>query len=91
MGAGNNLGIDNTKSDFVLILNPDVILSKDTIEKLINALISFSIVSLDNITSGFKIRTKSDLVLSIPKLFPAPMPILCLDNIHETFLYLFST
>ena len=31
MGAGNNLGIDNTKSDFVLILNPDVILSKDTL------------------------------------------------------------
>ena len=48
MGAGNNLGIDNTKSDFVLILNPDVILSKDTIEKLINAsndLSNFAIMS----------------------------------------------
>tara|TARA_B100000886_G_C20423572_1_gene492775 strand:+ start:2408 stop:3292 length:885 start_codon:yes stop_codon:yes gene_type:complete len=35
MGAGNNIGIENAKSDFVLILNPDVILFKNTIDKLI--------------------------------------------------------
>ena len=48
MGAGNNLGINNAKSDFILILNPDVILSKDAIEKLINAsngLSNFAIMS----------------------------------------------
>ena len=36
MGAGNNIGIKYAKSDFVLILNPDVILFKDTIDNLIN-------------------------------------------------------
>ena len=36
MGAGNNIGIENAKSDFVLILNPDVILFKNTIDELIN-------------------------------------------------------
>ena len=37
MGAGNNLGIKNTNKDFVLILNPDVILEKNTISEIISA------------------------------------------------------
>ena len=37
MGAGNNLGIKNTDKDFALILNPDVILNKNTIDEIINA------------------------------------------------------
>ena len=37
MGAGNNLGIKNIYKDFVLILNPDVILEKNTINEIINA------------------------------------------------------
>jgi N-acetylglucosaminyl-diphospho-decaprenol L-rhamnosyltransferase len=37
MGAGNNLGIKNTNKDFALILNPDVILEKNTINEIINA------------------------------------------------------
>ena len=48
MGAGNNIGIENAKSDFVLILNPDVILFKNTIDELINEannLIEFAIMS----------------------------------------------
>ena len=36
MGAGNNIGIEYAKSDFVLILNPDVLLFKNTIDNLIN-------------------------------------------------------
>ena len=35
MGNGNNLGIKFAKTDYVLILNPDVILEKHTIENLI--------------------------------------------------------
>ena len=35
MGSGNNLGIKNVESDYVLILNPDVILEKNTISKLL--------------------------------------------------------
>ena len=31
MGAGNNIGIKKAKTDFVLILNPDVILETSTI------------------------------------------------------------
>tara|TARA_B100000900_G_scaffold414654_1_gene441935 strand:- start:90 stop:968 length:879 start_codon:yes stop_codon:yes gene_type:complete len=37
MGAGNNLGIQTTNKDFALILNPDVILEKNSIEEMINA------------------------------------------------------
>ena len=37
MGAGNNIGIKKTKTDFVLILNPDVILETSTINELILA------------------------------------------------------
>ena len=34
MGKGNNLGINLAKTDFVLVLNPDVILEKSTINEL---------------------------------------------------------
>ena len=37
MGGGNNLGIKKTKTDFVLILNPDVILEQSTLKELILA------------------------------------------------------
>ena len=37
MGAGNNIGIKNTDKDFALVLNPDVILEKNTIDEIINA------------------------------------------------------
>ena len=37
MGAGNNVGIKNTSKDFALILNPDVILEKNSIEEIIKA------------------------------------------------------
>ena len=37
MGAGNNVGIKYIDKDFALILNPDVILEKNTIDEIINA------------------------------------------------------
>ena len=37
MGAGNNLGIKNTNKDYALILNPDVVLEKNTINEIIIA------------------------------------------------------
>ena len=37
MGTGNNLGIKRAKNDFILILNPDVILETSTIDELISA------------------------------------------------------
>ena len=36
MGSGNNLGLKYVKTDYAIILNPDVILEKDTIEEIIN-------------------------------------------------------
>jgi len=48
MGAGNNIGIKNTDKDFALILNPDVILEKDTINKILeasNTIDTFSIIA----------------------------------------------
>ena len=37
MGAGNNIGIKKAETDFVLILNPDVILENSTISEIILA------------------------------------------------------
>ena len=34
MGAGNNLGIKNVKKDFALILNPDVVLEKNSMNEI---------------------------------------------------------
>ena len=48
MGGGNNIGIKNTNKDFALILNPDVILEKNTIDEIINAsksLDSFGVIA----------------------------------------------
>ena len=38
MGAGNNLGIKNVNKDFVLILNPDVTLEKNSMDEIFIAL-----------------------------------------------------
>mgnify|MGYP001395509998 FL=1 len=48
MGRGNNLGIQSSSTDFVLILNPDVILEKNSINELINAskkFLNFSVLA----------------------------------------------
>ena len=37
MGSGNNLGIKEVKTDYVFIINPDVILEYNTIDELILA------------------------------------------------------
>ena len=36
MGAGNNVGIKKVNNDFILILNPDVILENSTIDELVS-------------------------------------------------------
>ena len=48
MGSGNNIGIKKSATDFVLILNPDVILETSTINELITAsakISSFSMIA----------------------------------------------
>ena len=48
MGTGNNIGIKETKTDYVLILNPDVILEKNALEELFlrsNKLSDFTILA----------------------------------------------
>ena len=73
MGAGNNIGIENAKSDFVLILNPDVLLFKNTIDQLINAgknLKEFAIMSpiSDDINfPNFSIKKKDNI--NLKKIF----------------------
>ena len=37
MGAGNNLGIKNIKTDFAFILNPDVNLEKNSLDEILDA------------------------------------------------------
>ena len=48
MGAGNNIGIKNTEKDFTLILNPDVILEKNSLDEIIlssQKIESFSVIA----------------------------------------------
>ena len=37
MGPGNNMGLKKIKTDYAFVMNPDVILEKDTIEEIISA------------------------------------------------------
>ena len=36
MGSGNNLGLKHVKTDYAMILNPDVVLDNETIQEIIN-------------------------------------------------------
>ena len=56
MGAGNNLGIKSTNTEYVLILNPDVILEPNTLEEIFLAskkIPDFSILSPINLDLNF--------------------------------------
>ena len=56
MGAGNNIGIKAAKTDYVFILNPDVTLKPDTLEKIFDAskkISEFSILSPINSDKNF--------------------------------------
>ena len=67
MGAGNNLGLKHIKTDYVFILNPDVILKKNTIEEIIIAskkIDNFGLIApiSDNLKyPNYKTGKKSDL------------------------------
>ncbi len=47
MGAGNNFGIQKSKTRYVMILNPDTVLNKDTLNEIFRASnnLDFSIIS----------------------------------------------
>jgi len=56
MGAGNNIGIKAASTDYVFILNPDVTLENDTLDRIINAskkISEFSILSPINTDKNF--------------------------------------
>ena len=67
MGAGNNLGLKHIKTDYVFILNPDVILKKNTIEEIIIAskkIENFGLIApiSDNLKyPNYKINKKNEL------------------------------
>ena len=65
MGAGNNIGIKEAKTDFVLVLNPDVILEKNFLEEIFSAskeISDFSILApLENKFKNYKILNNLDL------------------------------
>ena len=66
MGAGNNLGIVRSNTQYVYVLNPDVILKKDTLSNVnssISNLENFAILSpiSDNVNfPNFKFNKKSE-------------------------------
>jgi|TARA_B100001964_G_scaffold193724_1_gene217013 GT2 family glycosyltransferase len=70
MGSGSNLGIEQTKTDYVLILNPDVTLEDDTIDQLILAsknISDFTIlspISIDDIYPNYQFEDQ----LVFPKI-----------------------
>ena len=65
MGAGNNLGLRQVKTDYALILNPDVVLEKDTINEMVIAskvIKSFGImapISNDKNNPNYKVSKKN--------------------------------
>ena len=67
MGAGNNLGIIRSNTQYVYILNPDVVLKKDTISNINNSIYKlddFAILSpvSDNLSyPNYKTNKKNDL------------------------------
>ncbi len=68
MGSGNNLALKQVKTDYAIILNPDVILKKDTIEEIINCshqIESFAIlapISTDPKYPNYKIKKNIDSI-----------------------------
>jgi N-acetylglucosaminyl-diphospho-decaprenol L-rhamnosyltransferase len=67
MGSGNNLGLRHVETDFAMILNPDVILEKNTIQEIIDVskkIDSFAILaplSSDKNYPNYKLNeTKAD-------------------------------
>ena len=70
MGSGSNLGIENSKTDYVLVLNPDVTLESDTIDQLILAsktisdFIILAPISIDDIYPNYQFEDQ----LVFPKI-----------------------
>ena len=75
MGAGNNLGISYAKTDYVFILNPDVLLENTTIDQLISAskkIESFAILSplsSDKKYPNYKIKIDKKNIIKIHEPF----------------------
>ena len=75
MGAGNNLGIKNTKTDFALILNPDVICDPNAIDFLIKdsqKLESFGIIApmeLNKKYPNYKLIDNSKIINTLTEPF----------------------
>ena len=71
MGAGNNIGIKKAKTDFVLILNPDVILEVSTINELIIAsqkILNFGIlapISSDTNYPNYKLLNNEKIQIEV--------------------------
>ena len=69
MGAGNNIGIKRVKTDFVLILNPDVILEASTINELLIAsqkISSFAVlapISSDTNYPNYKSYNEKEIII----------------------------
>ena len=70
MGSGNNLGLKHVKTDYAIILNPDVILRKDTINEIITESKSISSFALlaplsdDEKYPNYKVNKKDLLKVS---------------------------
>jgi GT2 family glycosyltransferase len=65
MGSGNNFGLKHVKTDYAMVLNPDVVLEKDTIQEIINeakAINSFALLaplSDDTRYPNYKVNKKT--------------------------------
>jgi|TARA_B110001452_G_scaffold95371_1_gene78824 N-acetylglucosaminyl-diphospho-decaprenol L-rhamnosyltransferase len=75
MGAANNFGIDRVETDYVFVLNPDVILENSTIDKMILAsksIESFVILSpllINENYPNYKISNRKKNIINIHKPF----------------------
>ena len=70
MGAANNIGINAAKTDYVFIINPDVILEKNTLEELFkasNELSKFVILSpLDKTFKNYRMKNSQKDNIDFP-------------------------
>jgi GT2 family glycosyltransferase len=82
MGRANNLGLKNIETDYAFILNPDVILEKDTIKEMIKEsknLETFGIIAPTYINENYP-NYKYDKHITIPKKKDKPFKVNSVDG-----------
>lgn len=77
-GAANNLGVDKSKGEYILLLNPDVIVLDDAIEKLLDYKINHKDVGLVSgklLNDDYSVQHSCRRIISLKKFLICRTPI----------------